>query len=354
MGANEYWSAQVPGYVHTDLRRNQRIPDPFWGNNEHQLAWMERTDWEYRRTFDVPAELLHNGRVDLVADGLDTLATIFINGHQVAATENMFIGYRFPVQQFLTPGTNEISVHFANPMEYIESKLNLHTFREWNDPVGGSSNIRKEQCSFGWDWGPRFPTSGIYQDIRLEAWTGNRLADVYVEQHHADGMVLLTVRPELAETNAAVCRAALELNGEVIAHTEGSDELQLVVEHPLLWWPNGLGPQPLYDLKVELLDPNGILDAKHARIGLRTIELDRHADAWGESFQFVVNGVPVFAKGANWIPAHAFVTEVSHADYDALLTSAVEAHMNMLRVWGGGIYEMEAFYDLCDEKGLMV
>ena len=292
--------------------------------------------------------------IELVADGLDTLATVFINGQQIAATENMFIGYRWPVKKYLKPGANEIEIRFVNPMETIEARRKQHSFKEWCDPVGGCSNLRKEQCSFGWDWGPRFATCGIYKDIRLEAWSKNRLKDVDIHQNHADGKVTLTVQPELAK-KSAICRATLRFNNEVVAQNEGSGELKLVVEKPQFWWPNGLGAQPLYDLEVELLDKEGgVFDAKHRRLGLRTIELDRHADEWGESFQFVVNGVPIFAKGANWIPAHSFVNEVSRAEYDNLLTSAVEANMNMLRVWGGGIYEMEEFYDLCDEKGLLV
>ena len=249
-------------------------------------------------------------------------------------------------------------------MDYIEARRKIHSFQEWNDPIGGSSNIRKEQCSFGWDWGPRFATCGIWKEIRLEAWSGNRLTDVYVEQHHDNDKVTILVIPKLSNKKTSLCRVTLKLNDEIIAQQEGQGALELVVENPQLWWPSGLGPHPLYDLQVELLScssPSGggwvgdqVLDCKKLRLGLRTIILDRHADEWGESFQFVVNGVPVFAKGANWIPAHSFVSEVSRADYDNLLSSAVEAHMNMLRVWGGGIYEMDDFYDLCDEKGIMV
>ncbi len=373
--------AQVPGCVHSDLRRAELIPDPFWGSNELQLAWIERADWTYRRTFDVTDEMLQEQTIELVCDGLDTLATVFVNGQKIASTENMFIGYRWPVKKHLKNGANEIEIRFANPMDYIEARRKKHNFAEWCDPVGGSSNIRKEQCSFGWDWGPRFPTCGIYKAIYLEAWSGNRLADVYVEQHHASGKVTLSIAPELTKKQNAICRATLKLNDEIIAQSEGEGALQIEVENPQLWWPNGLGKQPLYDLEVELLSDSKyeakygarasspqvknagkmpalhkkpVLNSKNLRVGLRTIELDRHADQWGESFQFVVNGVPFFAKGANWIPAHSFVNEVTRADYDNLLTSAVEAHMNMLRVWGGGIYEMEEFYDLCDEKGILV
>lgn len=345
---------RVPGCVHTDLRRNEKIADPFWGSNELQLAWIERADWEYRRSFEVSDEMLQEQQIDLVCDGLDTLATVFINGQKIAATENMFIGYRWPIKKHIRVGKNEIEIRFVNPMDYIEARRKNHNFAEWCDPIGGCSNIRKEQCSFGWDWGPRFPTCGIWKDIRLEAFSGSRLKNVYVEQHHEDGKVTLVIAPQLGQKQKTICRATLKLHGEVIAGQEGNEVFKLAVENPKLWWPNGLGEQPLYDLEVELLQDDKILDAQKFRIGLRTIELDRHVDQWGESFQFVINGVPVFAKGANWIPAHSFVNEVSRADYDNLITSAVEANMNMLRVWGGGIYEMDDFYELCDEKGIMV
>ncbi|MBC8162602.1 MAG: glycoside hydrolase family 2 protein [Roseiflexaceae bacterium] len=355
-GSEELYPAQVPGCVHSDLLNNGLIADPFWGSNELELQWIEETNWQYSTTFDLPDELLAYEHVELVADGLDTLATIMLNGQEVARTENMFVGYRFPVRALLRPGRNQLMIHFANPMAYIRERLNTHRFAEWNDPVGGSSNIRKQQCSFGWDWGPRFVTCGIYKDIGFHGWNTSRIAHVQVRQQHANGRVLLKVAPELAGATDHAglrVRCRLSLGDQAVAHAEGST-LELAVEQPQLWWPNGLGEQPLYSLEVELLQSETILDVHRQRIGLRTIVLDRHADEWGESFQFVVNGLAIFAKGANWIPAHSFVAAVAHADYENLLRSAVEANMNMLRVWGGGIYELDAFYDLCDELGLLV
>lgn len=353
--AAETFPAEVPGCVHTDLLRNGLIPEPFWGSNELQLQWIEETDWDYSTSFRVPDELLAFEYVDLVADGLDTLATITLNGQEIARTENMFVGYRFAVREWLRAGVNELRIQFANPMDYIRARQSIHQFAEWNDPVGGSSNIRKEQCSFGWDWGPRFATCGIYKDIKLQGWNTNRISYVHVQQNHNDGKVLLTVTPSLSEpaTNVRM-RCRLSLGDQTVAHAEGSDKIALTVDQPHLWWPNGLGAQPLYTLQVELLSDNDLLDSWQERIGLRTIELDRHADEWGESFQFVVNGVPVFAKGANWIPAHSFVASVTREDYADILGSAAAANMNMLRVWGGGIYEMDKFYELCDELGLMI
>ena len=359
-------AARVPGCVHLDLWRHGLIPDPFYGSNELGLRWIERENWTYRTAFDLDEAFLARETIELVADGLDTLATLTLNGREIARTESMFTGYRFSVKEALRPGRNELVVAFANPLDYVNARRRPDDV-EWNDPVGGCSHIRKQQCSFGWDWGPRFATSGIYRDIRLEAWSGGRILGARVRQTHRapGGAVTLHIVPncrlacpagrggggEMSSTPAFACR--LSFGGEVVAQSSGTE---LTVSHPRLWWPNGHGEQPLYDLRVDLLDAPGgaVVDTWETRVGLRTVVLDRHPDEYGESFQFVVNGQAIFAKGANWIPAHSFVSQVTRADYDALLTDATDVHMNMLRVWGGGIYESDDFYDLCDEKGLLV
>ena len=347
-------SAAVPGCVHRDLRSHGLIPDPFWANNETSLQWIEGCDWEYRTSFTVPESLLDEAVVELVADGLDTVATVRLNGREVARTENMFVGYRWNVKPLLRPGRNLLVIRFGSAMNYIRTHRTGHRPREINDPVGRCTVIRKQQCQFGWDWGPRLVTAGIWRDIRLEGWTGNRLKGVRVTQiHRSDGRVVLHLAPELARPNAAaVCRWRLTLGAVVVAEGRGTE---IVVDHPQLWWPNGQGRQPLYRLEVKVTRVDGTpIGVWSRRIGLRTIVLDRHPDQWGESYQFVVNDRPVFAKGANWIPAHSFVAGLTRADYERDLRSAVQAHMNMLRVWGGGIYESEDFYDLCDEYGLLV
>ncbi len=348
----EWLPARVPGCVHTDLRRNKRIPDPFWGANELDLQWIEDKNWRYRAKFGVDPELLHEDHIDLVTEGLDTLATVVLNDTEIARTENMFAGWRIPVKKLLRKNANTIEITFASASPYIRSRMPT-----WFEPKlpkpPGRAIIRKEQRQFGWDWGPRFVTCGIWKPIRLEAWSENRIESVCISQTHVKKKVTLRILPETAKKNSGMkFRCRLSLKGETIAEVAG---LELAVKNPRLWWPNGLGAQPLYDLEIELLGTDGVtIDKITRRIGLRTIELDRHADRWGESFQFKVNGLPIFAKGANWIPAHTFATEVNRALYDDLLSSAAEANMNMIRVWGGGIYEMEDFYDLCDEKGLLV
>ncbi|HEX2860380.1 MAG TPA: glycoside hydrolase family 2 protein, partial [Lacunisphaera sp.] len=326
----------------------------FWGTNELELQWIEERDWEYRATFRVPDALLAAEKVELVAEGLDTVATVRLNGRVVARTENMFTGFRWDVKPLLRAGTNEIVIRFGSAMKYIRSHRPEHDPREFNDPVGRSQVIRKQQCQFGWDWGPRFVTAGIWRDIRLEAWSGNRLDDVRVTQtHRKDGSVLLAFTPELARKDAgARIRGVISLNGRKVA---GIENRESKIENPRLWWPNGHGAQPLYEIALEVVGHDGLVIGQWStRLGLRTLALDRHKDQAGETFQFVVNGRPVFAKGANWIPAHSFVAGLTRADYARDLTAAAQANMNMIRVWGGGIYESADFYDLCDELGLMI
>ena len=346
--------AVVPGCVHTDLRRHGLIPDPFFGTNELDLQWIEERDWEYRTTFRVSAALLREDTIELVAGGLDTVATVRLNGRVVARTENMFTGWRWEVKPLLRAGTNELTVHFSSALKYIRTHRLAHDPREFNDPIGRSQVLRKQQCQFGWDWGPRFVTAGIWRDLRLEGWSGNRLADVRVTQtHRKDGSVKLDFAPELARKDRkATVTGTVSLNGRVVAQIQGP---KTEIPNPKLWWPNGHGAQPLYQVELEVVDRDGrVIGHWSKRIGLRTLGLDRHKDQAGETFQFVVNGRAIFAKGANWIPALSFVAGLKRADYARDLQSAADAHMNMLRVWGGGIYESEDFYALCDELGLMV
>jgi beta-mannosidase len=348
-------AATVPGCVHTDLLAAGKIPDPFYGINELDLQWIEERDWEYRTTFNVTAALLAESEIALCADGLDTVATVFLNGKKIATTDNMFIAHRWAVKKHLRADRNELVIRFRSAMDYIRKTRDFTPPRACNDPVGGCVRIRKEQCQFGWDWGPRFVTAGIWRAIRLEAGSINRLAHVRVSQTHTDSgcHVSLTLAPELARPETKVTYwVTLALDGRPLVE---SDNLSFDVPSPQLWWPAGQGEQPLYDLTVTARDSAGHeLGTLRKRLGLRTIVLDRHADQWGESFQFVVNDRPVFIKGANWIPADSFVTRLDRAAYARDLRAAVHANLNCVRVWGGGIYESEDFYDLCDELGLLV
>jgi beta-mannosidase len=359
--------AAVPGCVHTDLLRAGRIPDPFHGTNELDLQWIEERDWEYRAEFTVASTLLAEEVVELCADGLDTVATVRVNGKKIAATENMFVAHRWDVRRHLRAGRNEMLVRFRSALDYIRAtRTEFSPPRECNDPVGNCVRIRKQPCQFGWDWGPRFVTAGVWRDIRLEAWSANRLAHVRIAQHHSTDAagrpaVALTIRPEFARPDAAEIvtnLVTISLDGAEVARAEfpaSAGETVLQVPSPRLWWPAGQGAQPLYDLVVTARDASGrILGSTTKRLGLRTVALDQSPDAEGKMFRFVVNGRPVFLKGANWIPAHSFVAALGREDYARDLRAAALAHMNCVRLWGGGIYESEHFYDLCDELGLLV
>ena len=343
--------AQVPGCVHADLLRMEAIPDPFWGCNEEKLQWIEEKAWTYRCEFFVTDEVWSHDHIDLVAEGLDTAATLILNGHEVARTESMFIGYRFAIKEFLREKSNKLEILFQSPMSYIRAHARPGQLREGNDPVGGSSVMRKQPCSFGWDWGPRFATSGIYLPIHLEGWSRAKFRDVKIQQKHSKDSVTLRFH---AKVDGGITQLAgtVSLGGRKVGEIQNG---ACRITNPKLWWPNGMGEQPLYEVQLVLQGLDGeTLDVWTKRIGLRTVTLDRHPDKVGETFQFRVNGRLMFAKGANWIPAHSFVSEAGPELYRELLTSAVEANMNMIRVWGGGIYEKEIFYDLCDEKGLLV
>lgn len=351
---NAWFPASVPGCVHTDLRHNGLIPDPFYGTNEVDLQWIEREDWSYRCIFDIDATTLEQKFIELVADGLDTLATLRLNGVLIGTTENMFCTYRFPVRSMLRCGKNELQIDFHNTLDYLARHESRQPFVERNDPVGGRSRIRKAQYQYSWDWGPRFVTCGVWQPLRIEAWSACRLEAVRVTQrHHSDGAVDVQITPELiGRTEDCRIAAELLLNGEPVAVFAQN---RTTLAAPELWWPNGQGAQTLYSLRVVLSDAQDKeLDCWERAIGLRTIELVRESDDDGESFYFRVNGRPIFAKGANWIPDHAFITECDRPRYKARLGAATQAHMNMIRVWGGGVYESDAFYDVCDELGLLV
>jgi beta-mannosidase len=372
VGREESYPAKVPGVVHLDLLANGLIGDPFYRDYEKSLQWIGRTDWEYRTQFDVGAETLARRRVELVFDGLDTYARVTLNGREVLDADNMYRQWRASVRPLLRARGNELLVVFRSP---INEDLPKVTARGYELPavndLGEKTSVytRKAPYSFGWDWGPRLVTCGIWKPVRLEAWDDARLLDVAIRQKElGPERASLSAEVELVAARPAAGRAApaatIELAVEgagppVVTKLALRDGLQaetvpFEIARPKLWWPNGYGEQPLYTVTTRLLVGGALVDEQSTRVGLRTLELRRQKDEFGTSFEFVVNGVPVFAKGANWIPADSFLPRVTRERYADLLGSAKAAHMTMLRVWGGGIYESDEFYDLADELGLLV
>ena len=363
---SDWLAAIVPGCVHTDLLAAGIIPDPFYRDNEQQVLWVGEADWVYRRTFEVPAERLQHDRVWLRCNGLDTLATIELNGTELGRADNMFRTWEFDVRPLLQPGENEMTVRFDSAFRAGQEKLAQRYIHSWSTDdhkLPGGNYVRKAQCHFGWDWGPQLVTSGIWRDIELVAFNTARLADVQVRQDHSQpGQVRLACHIAAERVTdvplKAMCRvifAGEEIDRQTVALTGETAVARFALADPKLWWPNGLGEQPLYTVSVTLMDEaERPLDSWQKNVGLRTLRLVRQADEWGESFSFACNGVDFFAKGANWIPADSFITRLADEDYGRLLQAAASTNMNMLRVWGGGIYEQSVFYDLCDQLGICV
>jgi beta-mannosidase len=361
-GTDEWLPATVPGGVHTDLLAVGRIPDPFVADNERRVAWVAETDWEYRCAFAADPHLLSEEHVWLVCDGLDTLATIILNGHELGRTANMFRQYRWDIKSFLRPIENELLIGFASPVRYAAEQQALRQMPGVSQAIPGGPHLRKAPCQFGWDWGPQLPPIGIWRPLRLEGYSKARLDEVHLRQIHADGQVTIESRLAVEQWSATPLRAAVRITaptGEIMENSaaitaSGEVIIHVPITRPQLWWPNGYGEQPLYRVDVELTQDGMVLDQRRYSIGLRTIALVQQPDQWGRSFTFVVNGVPIFAKGSNWIPADSFPTRITDAYLENLIRSAAETHQNMLRVWGGGFYEEERFYDLCDRYGLLV
>ena len=359
---SETWlSARVPGGAHTDLMAAGLIPDPFVADNEKRVMWVAESDWVYRRTFAVDADVLAEEDVTLVCDGLDTLAEVALNGELLGATDNMFRQYRWDVKSLLHEGENEVVIVFRSSVAFITPQQAERPLRGVSQAIPGGPYLRKAPCQFGWDWGPQLPPIGIWKDIRLEGRSAARLADVHLRQIHGDGSVTVEAKLSIERWEPVPLTALLRVtapDGAVqqsqIVVTHAAQTVSVVVANPQLWWPNGYGDQPLYAVDALLLAEDAVCDAQRYQIGLRTVELRREPDAWGESFTFVVNGVPVFAKGSNWIPADSFPTRLTDAFMEQLIRDAAVTHQNMLRVWGGGFYEEERFYDLCDRYGILV
>ncbi len=361
----DWLDAHVPGCVHTDLMATGRIPDPFYGLNSLEVQWVEAQDWLYSHSFNAPATMLRAERVELVCEGLDTYAAVFLNGERVGRADNMFCLWRWDVTRLLKKGRNRLLVLFQSP-----SRVGRELMEKRGRSCGSGDEtarvyVRRMQCAAGWSSRPRLNTCGIWRSIYLHVYDAARIADVAAPVDWTDPrrpVIKLEVEVEALRAGDAALTAELEGQGSVQRAEfggrvrKGSNVLKLdvPVENPKLWWPAGQGPQNLYDLKITGSVDEGPLEGKALKIGLRRLELRREKDEEGESFVICINGRPVFCKGANWLPADLFPSRLRRGDYDRLIRMAAGAGMNMLRVWGGGIYEADEFYEACDRLGVMV
>lgn len=351
--------AEVPGSAHTDLLRHGLIPDPFVDAGEAMVAWVADVDWVYETTIAGDAGLFEHDRVDLVFEGLDTLAEIRLDGEEIARTENMHRSYRIPLTVADDGGPHRLEVTFRSATREADRRN-----AEWGDYPAASFErpynfVRKMACSWGWDWGPWLTTAGIWRPARVEAWNRARLVSVVplaMVDPSDHGSVDVRVETEVSGPVGVSVRARLlTASGELVVDGEiGGDRLILAAGTVARWRRRGRGEQPRYRLEVDLLAGDDVVDTWSGRIGFRSVELDTTSDDVGSAFTLVVNDEPIFARGVNWIPDDPLVTRVDRERYRRRLDEAVELGVDLVRVWGGGIYESDDFYDLCDEMGLLV
>jgi len=412
---NGQWTdACVPGSVFNDLLTAGLIEDPFYRENDYAAKEIASHDYEYYREFTADSTIVGQERIVLLCEGLDTIADVYINEKHAGYADNMHRTWKFDIKDLIKEGSNTIRIVLYSPIRYISSRNSQNPLWGTEDAIPGFPHIRKCHSMFGWDWGPQIPDSGIWRSISVIAGPNERLTDVYVTQSHSDGKVSLDVRVR-TECGSVCCSGqddgkALYLRAQVTA-PDGSiaahdcievknceEHLLFDIENPQLWWPNNYGAQPLYGLSVELLKGqpgylpgqdrciqssggscltaedlhNGdgtvtdrfndaysckdyfVIDSREFRIGLRTIKVRREKDQWGESFEFVINGVPIFAMGADCIPQDSLLARCSRERTEMLIQSCVKANFNIIRIWGGGHYPEDYFYDLCDQYGLLV
>ncbi len=356
--------AKVPGDVHLDLIANQLIPDPFYRDNEAKLQWVGQQSWEYRTTIDATRAMLSRKHIDLVFAGLDTYAMVYLNDHLLLTADNMFRQWQADAKLFLKAGPNQLRIVFPAPDKAAADRAaqdKWHTIIQAPD----KTYIRKAAYEYGWDWGPTFVTSGIWRPATLSLWDNAEIADLHIQQSDITTRVArLNAQIQINSSidTAASIRLAYVNDGKRVETTLpvtlhlGSNTINLPVEikNPALWYPTGYGAQSMYQFTAEVSIAQHVQDKKTVNTGLRSIVLRRDQDRWGRSFGLEVNGIPVFAKGADVIPFDSFPNRVTTADYKRILQSAVDANMNMIRNWGGGYYETDEFYELCDRLGLMI
>lgn len=349
-------SATVPGNVFSDLLDHHVIEDPFIGDNEKDVQWVSETDWEYKTMFSIDKATLKKKHIELNFEGLDTYASVYLNDSLILKSNNAFRSFNVDVKPLLK-ASNELRIVFDHTSKHEEeAKAKL----PYELPEGNRIFTRKAQFQYGWDWGPKLNTSGIWRPIKLISNNDLKFRDAYVKQLDLnDSIARLGIQLDLAYNSTAGYTFEVHVNDSLVEVSDdgfqySSHFIPFEIKNPKRWWPHNLGEPYLYNIKVVVKDGKKVLDSVSIKHGIRTIDLVTDKDSLGESFYFKVNNVPVYAKGANYIPQNSMQNKVTDVHYEQLLNDAVEANMNMLRVWGGGIYENDVFYDLCDEKGILV
>jgi len=366
-GKNDWYPATIPGCVHTDLLNNKLIPDPFFGTNEKNLQWIGENDWDYNISFNLPEETLKKKNIELVFEGLDTYADVYLNDSLILSADNMFRTWRVNCKDLLKD-RNILAVHFNNVFKinlpkWKEAPLRLMAFSN-NDQADTMVALysRKAQFHYGWDWGPRFVTCGIWRSVYIEAWDEFKINNVQIIQKNVSKVnagINSFVNISADKNEHANIKVLVDGNEVIQKYVDlipgiNKIDVDFVLNKPKLWWTNGLGSHYLYSFKYLVSAGNRLCDSKEYKIGIRSLEVVRQKDSLGISFYVKLNGIPVFIKGASYIPQDNFQNRVTNQRYEYMVKSAADVHMNMLRVWGGGIYENDEFYNLCDQYGILV
>ena len=353
----KWYSANVPGTVHTDLLKNKFIVNPYFADNELKLEWIDKCDWIYKTEFSIK----NNKKYNLVLKGIDTIADVYLNSKKILSCKNMFLSYKVNVEKYLKLGKNELRIFFHSPINYSIKEENKHG----KLPVALNSNrvyMRKAQYSFGWDWGPSFPTAGIFRDIFLEEKKEAKIENIlFTTKSISKNKAKVKVAGIINTKKHASYKLVIKLQNssgsiekKVNINNSCDVSAELEISNPNLWWPNGEGEADLYDLSMSIIDKdNNVMDTAEKKVGIRIVEVIKK-EKNKNTFKIRINGKDIFAKGADWIPADSFIPRASKEKYAKLLSLAKEGNMNMVRVWGGGFYENDEFYNFCDEFGLLV
>lgn len=372
---SNWYPATVPGVVHTDLMDNKIIEDPFFRLNERGMQWIDKEDWIYQTTFQLTPEMMGRENIDLIFKGLDTYADVYLNEKKILEANNMFREWKTSIKPDLKPGENVLKIYFHSPIKVDIPKWDAlpYQYEAGNDQSenGGVFNkkvsvfARKAGYHYGWDWGPRLVTSGIWRPVYVEAWDNARINDVFIRQPEVSksrasliGEVEILADKEIDQANVTITEAASGrvLAGQTVSLQKGINKISLPfsIKSPKLWWSNGLGEPHLYSFRTDLTVNNQTSDAWTEEVGLRSLKIINRPDKDGKTFYVELNGIPVFAKGANYIPQDNFLPRVTPGQYEKTILDVANANMNMLRIWGGGTYESDLFYQLCDRYGILV